>query len=148
MMGIVVVAASLALGAAAQERGFHGEPARVTPPRFEPHPPGRNPRGPVVMTDRPMRILSPKVVVHGQAGWRHWEHPMFRRPVYYWNWGALRNVTCTAEDSYGDQYPVTESTFPGFGLANMTAIEDYALDRCYAESGQDPSCVLLSCSQF
>jgi hypothetical protein len=73
---------------------------------------------------------------------------MFRRPVYYWNWGALRNVTCTAEDSYGDQYPVTESTFPGFGLANMTAIEDDALDRCYAESSQDPSCVLLSCSQF
>jgi hypothetical protein len=31
---------------------------------------------------------------------------------------------------------------------NMTAVEDDTLDRRYAESGQDPSCVLLSCSRF
>jgi hypothetical protein len=30
----------------------------------------------------------------------------------------------------------------------MTVIEDDALDRCYAESGQDPSCVLETCSHF
>ena len=41
----------------------------------------------------------------------------------------------------------TESTFPGFGFANMTAVEDNALDLL-SESGQDPSCVLLSCSPF
>lgn len=72
---------------------------------------------------------------------------MFRRPVHYWDWGAIRSVTCIGEDSYGDQYPVTESTFPGFGFANLTAVEDNALDLL-SESGQDPSCALLSCSPF
>ena len=76
----------------------------------------------------------------------HWEHPAFPRPVYYWDWSIVRTVTCVAEDSYGDQYPITESATPGFGLQNMTSVEDDALDRCYAQSGQDPSCALVSCS--
>ena len=52
----------------------------------------------------------------GAHPWRHWEHPEFARPVYYWNWGEVHNVSCTAEDSYGDQYPVSVSTWSGFGL--------------------------------
>jgi hypothetical protein len=57
-------------------------------------------------------------------------------------------VTCIAEDSYGDQYPVTETTFAGFGLVNMTTVEDDALDRCAEESGGDQSCYLATCSYF
>jgi hypothetical protein len=42
--------------------------------------------------------------------------------------------------------PVSQVTVTGFGLATMTEVEDDALDRCYAESGQDPTCFLASCS--
>ena len=45
-------------------------------------------------------------------------------------------------------YPVTEAAQPGFGLADMTQVEDDALDRCYAESGQDPTCVLATCTHI
>ena len=38
--------------------------------------------------------------------------------------------------------------FAGFGLVNMTAVEDDALDRCYEESGGDPSCYLATCSHY
>ena len=55
-------------------------------------------------------------------------------------------MTCIAEDSYGDQYPVSEAAAPGFGLANMTEVEDDALDRCFSESGQDATCVLATCT--
>jgi hypothetical protein len=55
---------------------------------------------------------------------------------------------CTAEDSCGDQYPVTQSTWGGFGLPDMTTAEDDALDRCYSESGGDPSCYLATCSHY
>ncbi len=34
---------------------------------------------------------------------------------------------------------LSEPAAPGFGLANMTDVEDDALDRCYSESGQDSS---------
>jgi hypothetical protein len=85
-------------------------------------------------------------VVHGRAGWEHWDHPTFMRPVYYWDWAAVRSVTCIAEDSYGDQYPVTETAAPGFGLDNMTDVEDDALDRCYYGSGGDPTCFLATCT--
>jgi hypothetical protein len=92
--------------------------------------------------------MAPAVVAHGRGGWARWNHPEFARPVYYWDWDLIHGVTCTAEDSYGDQYPVTETAFPGFGLASMTAVEDDALDRCYAESGQDSTCYLATCSHF
>jgi len=88
------------------------------------------------------------VVKYGGRQWRHWAHPEFSRPVYYWDWTMVHNVTCIAEDSYGDQYPVTEETFSGFGLVNMTAVEDDALDRCAAESGGDPTCYLATCTNF
>ncbi len=120
---------------------------RAAPPRFVAHPPGAHPHGPIVRPHQ-VRILGPKVVKYGGHEWRHWEHPEFARPAYYWEWNAIHQVTCVAEDSYGDQYPVTESTFAGFGLVNMTGIEDDALDRCNAESGGDQSCYLATCSHF
>ena len=33
-------------------------------------------------------------------------------------------------------------------MANMTTVEDQALDRRYDESGGDPNCFLLTCSHF
>jgi hypothetical protein len=96
-----------------------------------------------------VRVLAPRVIERGREGhWPRWEHPEFARPIYYWDWSVVRSVTCVAEDSYGDQYPVTETTGPGFGLIDVTQVEDEALDRCYAESGQDPSCFLLTCSPY
>jgi len=120
---------------------------RPAPPRFVAHPAGPHPHGPIVRP-HPVRVLQPRVIAYGGHDWHHWEHPEFARPTYYWDWSLVHNVSCITEDSYGDQYPVTESTFAGFGLINMTAIEDDALDRCYVESGNDPSCYLVSCSHF
>ena len=94
------------------------------------------------------RALQPKVFEYGHREWRRWEHPDFPRPSYYWDWNVIHSVSCIAEDTYGDQYPVTESTFRGFGLINMTTVEDDALDRCYTESGSDASCYLVGCSHF
>ena len=127
--------------------GHRSAPVRAAPPRFQAHPPGVHPHGPIVR-QHPVRVLAPRVVVHGSHQWTHWEHAGFARPVYYWEWRTIHHVTCVAEDSYGDQYPVTEATVPGFGIDNMTTVEDDALDRCYAESGQDPSCFLATCSHF
>jgi hypothetical protein len=120
---------------------------RPEPPRWQPHPNGPHPHGPMVRQHN-IRVLRPTVVHYGTRPWRHWEHPVFARPAYYWEWPAIHQVSCVAEDSYGDQYPVTEETWRGFGLANMTDVEDDALDRCYQESGGDPSCFLATCSHF
>ena len=109
----------------------HREPA----PKFVAHAQGVHPRGATVHA-HPIRVLAPKVYVHGHAGgWHHWEHPVFERPLYYWDWNVIRSVTCVAEDSYGDQYPVTETWSRGYGLDNMGNVEDDALDRCHDESG-------------
>ena len=147
LAGLCLAALGVASLAIAQERREeHREaPSRQAPPKFQPHPPGMHPHGPIVRA-HPVRILAPRVVVRGRPAWTHWAHPEFARPLYYWDWPTLRGVTCIAEDSYGDQYPVSQVTVAGFGLANMTAVEDDALDRCYAESGQDSSCFLASCS--
>ena len=99
-------------------------------------------------TRTPCACCARTTMRYGEHPWRHWGHPEFVRPVYYWDWGVIHNVTCIAEDSYGDQYPVTESTFAGFGLMNMTAVEDDALDRCYEESGGDQGCYLATCSHY
>jgi hypothetical protein len=95
-----------------------------------------------------VRVLAPRVIVHGGNEWARWNHPEFTRPVYYWDWAAVHNVSCVAEDSYGDQYPVTEAAGPGFGLSYMTGVEDDALNRCYSESGGDTTCYLATCSHF
>jgi hypothetical protein len=95
-----------------------------------------------------IRVLAPRQITHGRSSWTHWEHPEFARPTYYWDWGRVHNVTCIAEDSYGDQYPVSEGAPPGFDLDAMTGVEDDALDRCYAESGQDTTCYLAACTHL
>ncbi|HEY4394636.1 MAG TPA: hypothetical protein VGP64_11260 [Polyangia bacterium] len=120
---------------------------RPAPPRFQPHPAGVHPHGPTVRPHA-VRVLRPMPIRRGEHPWRHWGHPEFARPVYYWDWAGVRTVTCTAEDSYGDQYPITQDTFAGFGLVNMTSVEDDALDRCYQESGGDQSCFLATCSHY
>ena len=156
---VVLFAAAFLLHTAARaeerrepERQQHGgerhAPVRRQPaPKFQGHPPGVHPHGPVVR-QHPVRVLAPRVVVRGHPAWPRWEHPEFARPVYYWDWSVIHSVSCTAEDSYGDQYPVTENVGPGFGLANMTDVEDDALDRCYAESGQDDTCYLATCTHY
>ena len=101
-----------------------------------------------MVRQHPIRSLAPRFVARGHHEWNHWEHPEFTRPHYDWAWGTFQNVTCVAEDSYGDQYPVTQLAGPGFGLGEMTNAEDDAIDRCYAESGQDASCYLASCSNY
>jgi hypothetical protein len=122
-------------------------PARQEAPPFQPHAPGVHPRGRTVPPHQ-TRVLAPRAVEHGRTGWPHWTHPDFQRPNYYWSWAGVHNVTCVAEDSYGDQYPVSEAAAPGFGLANMTDVEDDALDRCYSESGQDSTCTLATCTHI
>ena len=140
-LGLLVGSMSIALAGYAEERGR----ARQAPPAFQAHPAGVHPRGATVRP-RAIRSLAPKRVFHGRTGWTHWNHPEFERPSYYWDWTDVHNVTCVAEDSYGDQYPVSEAAAPGFGLNNMTEVEDDALDRCFNESGQDSTCVLASCT--
>jgi hypothetical protein len=140
-----------------ERREGHGAPREMRrpeplPPRSAPvwraHPAGPHPATPgyhPAFHPHAVRVLRPHVIRGSERPWHHWEHPDFVRPLYYWDWPLVRAVTCTAEDSYGDQYPVTESTFSGFGLVNMTGVEDDALDRCYADSGGDPGCQLVSC---
>jgi hypothetical protein len=120
---------------------------RPAAPKFQAHPAGIHPHGPMVRPHA-VRVLAPRMVVYGAHTWTRWPHPEFARPAYYWNWGIVHSVSCISEDSYGDQYPVSESTFAGFGLANMTVVEDDSLDRCYSESRGDTSCFLLTCSHF
>jgi len=149
--GLLLGASLVCLVGYAEE---HGRPApprpaphREAPPPFQAHAPGAHPRGPTVR-QHPVRVLAPRPVFHGNTGWPHWEHPDIARHAYYWNWSGVHNVTCVAEDSYGDQYPVSEAAAPGFGLENMTDVEDDALDRCYSESGQDGTCVLATCTHI
>ncbi len=143
-LGLLLGSLSLCLIVYADERS---RPPRPAPPPFQAHPPGVHPHGPIVRP-HPVRVLAPRAVVHGRSGWAHWDHPEFARPTYYWNWEGVHNVTCIAEDSYGDQYPVSEAAAPGFGLTNMTDVEDDALDRCYSESGQDTTCYLATCTHI
>jgi hypothetical protein len=143
-LGLLVASSSIGALAFAQNRA---RPERRPAPPFQAHAAGAHPRGPTVRP-HPVRVLAPRAVEHGRTGWNHWEHPEFSRPAYYWDWPHVHTVTCTAEDSYGDQYPVSEAAPPNFGLANMTDVEDDALDRCYSESGQDSTCVLLGCTHI
>ncbi|HUB09861.1 MAG TPA: hypothetical protein VMB50_22855 [Myxococcales bacterium] len=154
-LGLLAAVISLAgLGFAQERRGGGGRPEehraaprREAPPKFRPHAPGARPHGPVAR-QQPRRVLAPRMVERGHREWAHWNHPDFQRPLYYWNWAATHTVSCVAEDSYGDQYPVTEQTWPGFANGDMTEVEDNALDRCYSESGGDTSCYLATCSHF
>jgi hypothetical protein len=56
-------------------------------------------------------------------------------------------VTCSAEDSAGNIFPVTEDEYAGIAYqAEMPSIEDAALDMCYDNSGGDTSCYLVGCN--
>lgn len=56
-------------------------------------------------------------------------------------------VTCTAQDSVGELFPVTEDGYVGVAYEPvLPQIEDAALDRCYAETGGDPGCFLVGCN--
>jgi hypothetical protein len=145
-LGLLLGSAFVCFTGYAAERG-RPAPPRPAPPPFQAHPRGVHPRGRVV-PQHAVRVLAPRPVFHGRTGWVHWEHPEFPRPIYYWEWESVHNVTCIAEDSYGDQYPVSEAAAPGFALANMSDVEDDALDRCYAESGQDTTCFLATCTHI
>ena len=126
-------------------------PPRAAPPAWQGHPAGAHPVSPgwhPAYHPHPVRVLRPHTMRYGEHPWRHWGHPEFVRPVYYWDWAQIHQITCIAEDSYGDQYPVTQSTWSGFGLPDMTTVEDDALDRCYSESGGDQSCYLATCSHY
>jgi hypothetical protein len=151
----LALAALLPLVAVAQDHheggrppdGHAPAPVRGPPPQFRPHAPGGYPHGPP-SHPHAVRILAPRAVVRGGHYWNHWAHPEFVRPLYYWNWGAIRGVTCIAEDSYGDQYPVTENGAGTFNPDYMTNLEDSALDRCYSESGGDQTCYLATCTHY
>jgi hypothetical protein len=126
-------------------------PPRAPAPVWRGHPPGAHPPDAGYHPSyhpHAVRVLRPHTMRYGEHPWHRWGHPEFVRPIYYWDWGTVRQVTCVAEDSYGDQYPVSETTFAGFGLVNMTQVEDDALDRCYEESGGDPNCHLATCSHY
>jgi hypothetical protein len=111
------------VGPAPGPGGFHPGPGGPGPGGFHPGPVGPGGFGP-----GPGRV---------------WNFP---RPVYNWNWNAVRVVTCVAEDQYGRQYPVTESAYAGPAYeAEMSNIEDQALNTCYQDSG-DESCSLLECT--
>ena len=141
-LALLIGSSSLVLIAYAEDRT-----RRAEPPPFQHHAAGPHPNGATVHP-HPVRVLQPRSVDHGRTGWAHWNHPDFARPTYYWDWPHVHTITCTAEDSYGDQYPVSEAAAPGFGLAEMTGVEDDALDRCYSESGQDTTCALLNCTHI
>jgi hypothetical protein len=85
--------------------------------------------------------------IHGGAyPWPVWNHPFFPRPVYYWNWGGLESVTCTAVNAAGEQFPVTNDGYIGDVYQDqLPGIEDAAIDRCYNETGGDSTCHLLDC---
>jgi hypothetical protein len=153
-VAVLVASVSFYLTARAEEhehaKGGNEHSKRATreeAPHFQGHPPGVHPHG-ATMHAHATRVLRPTVVARGGHNWGHWGHPEFARPLYYWDWSLVHSVSCTAEDSYGDQYPVTENGWAGFGLGNMTEVEDDALDRCYQESGQDSSCFLATCSHY
>jgi hypothetical protein len=56
-------------------------------------------------------------------------------------------VTCTAEDSEGDLYPVTEDGYVGIEYqSSLDEIEDNALDYCYEDTGGDEGCSLVGCT--
>jgi len=143
--GLLLGSLCLTIAGAAEER-VRTAP-RAPPPAFQAHPRGVQPKGPAVV-QHPVRVLAPRVADRGQHAWSHWQHTDFARPSYYWDWQHIHSIMCVTEDSYGDQYPITEAAAPGFGLSDMTQVEDDALDRCYAESGQDTSCILVTCTHI
>ncbi len=146
-----------ALTASETEDAFHGGGGfggGGHPGPFPGHGPGPHP-GPVPFPGPhpgpfpgPGHFNHDPFPVHGGVfPWPHWGHPFFPRPIFGWNWPALRVVTCTAGDSQGDLFPVTEDGFIGeVYQERLNEIEDAAIDRCYDETGGDNGCHLDGCT--
>ena len=119
------------------------------PPRPGVHPrPGHggyHPPRPGVYP-RPGHIrYNPYPIRRGVRPWPRWYHHR-RYETYPFYWATVRAVTCTAADSWGNQYPVTETEYWGYNYQTyLPQIQDAALDRCYYESGGDPSCSIIGC---
>ena len=72
---------------------------------------------------------------------------MFEGASASFEWNRVRVVTCTAQNSSGYQFPVTEDAYYGYTYqSRMEQIEDAALNRCYSETNGDESCYLLGCT--
>lgn len=129
--------------------GYGPRPGWGPNPGYGPHPgwgpnpgwgPGHN-HGP-----RPGWLPQPYPIWGNNSPWRRWEHPFFMRPIYYFNWYQVKAITCSAQDSLGRFYPVMIRDWPNWAWAdNIHQIEDLALDRCFHETGGDPSCFLQGC---
>jgi hypothetical protein len=94
-----------------------------------------------------------KVSFHGghlPEGWSHWAHPVFARPIYHFDWNHVAAITCVAQDANGDQYPITDNTYPYHWDVNMPFAEDEALDFCHntdmPNQALADSCFLASCT--
>jgi len=59
---------------------------------------------------------DPTVVKYGGHQWRHWRIRNSRVLSTIGTGPSFKSVTCIAEDSYGDQYPVTENNVCGIRL--------------------------------
>jgi hypothetical protein len=120
-------------------------PGEGHPPYPYPHPGEPRPGG--YHPGDPSRPYEPYPVYGGHDPWPHWNHPPFPRPVYGWDWDRLHTVTCTAGDSNGDIFPVTESDYFGIQYeSQLIEIEDTALDECYADTDGEGSCYLIGCT--
>ena len=110
-------------------------------------PDNRGDQGRRIVHEGPRRDYEPGRMHGGIAPWSRWENrPYYVRPIYNFRWNELRIMTCTAVDSYGDRFPVTEDGYIGDVYErNLSEIEDSALDRCYSQSGGDNTCRLLNC---
>lgn len=109
------------------------------------HPGPIHPPRPVHPSPHRPGYDHPYPIHHGHHPWPHWNHHWIPRPVYYWDWEHIHWVTCTAEDSSGYLYPVTEDGYFGEFQSRLEQIEDAALDRCYEESHGDEKCWLVGC---
>jgi hypothetical protein len=63
-----------------------------------------------------------------------------------WQWDSLVSVTCSAVDSQGQEFPVTESGYSADEWqVNITAIQEAALNQCYADTNGDEACAPQEC---
>jgi hypothetical protein len=112
------------------------------------------PRPPVVVRPmpRPGRVIvrgpRPPVVIRGGIyGWPVFRHRTVVSRVYPFIWNRLQSVTCTSINNYGEEFSVTESGYYGDAYYPiMVNVENAAVDRCYAETGGDMSCRILTCA--
>jgi hypothetical protein len=91
---------------------------------------------------------QPYVTHRGAKPWHHWAAPAYARPNFTWTSdNNVKSVTCTAADSHGRTYAVTEVEYKGKQYqAVLPQIEDESIDRCYADSSGDQGCRYQDCS--